>query len=337
MKLQMNTESLGCIFNKLGQYTHTPLQQEEYSQTYAIPSQYGTGHIERVRLREGIEVNWFDAKFHEPVSLDVDVQYPHLEISYMTSGQGGWETTEQSKSYGLSPGMSTLVFLRNEKLYAELSPRVGIAHMEIRIDIRRLGMLLPELARLSSHSFYCRQEAGVPQIPLIVEQMKQCPYSGALQKLYLEGKVFELLAFHLDRAEKQEGRSLQQSKLKADDINSLHNAKDILTRTWKQPPSLLELARLVGLNDYKLKLGFKELFGTTVFGYVRGLRMNEARSILEQGKANVSEAAGMVGYHNLSHFALMFRKTYGYNPSEFGKIHLAGANPAALPNDPFDV
>ncbi|KEQ27710.1 helix-turn-helix transcriptional regulator [Paenibacillus tyrfis] len=96
-------------------------------------------------------------------------------------------------------------------------------------------------------------------------------------------------------------------------------ANDILSRMWKEPPGLLELARMAGLNDYKLKLGFKELFGTTVFGYVCALRMNEARSLLEQGKVNVSEAAGMVGYHNLSHFSLLFRKTLGYNPSEIRK------------------
>ncbi|MDO3681946.1 helix-turn-helix transcriptional regulator [Paenibacillus ehimensis] len=61
------------------------------------------------------------------------------------------------------------------------------------------------------------------------------------------------------------------------------------------------------------------MFGTTVFGYVRTLRINEAHSLLEQGKVNVSEAAGMVGYHNVSHFSLLFRKTFGCIPSEVCK------------------
>lgn len=152
-----------------------------------------------------------------------------------------------------------------------------------------------------------------------MEQMRQCPYSGALRNLYLEGKAFELLAFHLDAATEGAAQHQAKSKLKADDIRCLHLAKDILSRTWREPPGLLELARMAGLNDYKLKLGFKELFGTTVFGYVRALRMNEARSLLEQGKVNVSEAAWMVGYHNLSHFSQLFRKTFGYNPSEIRK------------------
>ncbi|MDZ7960171.1 MAG: hypothetical protein RMY34_20195 [Aulosira sp. DedQUE10] len=34
-------------------------------------------------------------------------------------------------------------------------------------------------------------------------------------------------------------------------------------------PSLITLARIVGLNDYKLKQGFQQVFNTTVFGYLQ--------------------------------------------------------------------
>ncbi len=323
MKLRSNTQNLDCIFDTFSDITQTSHQQEPYHKKYSIPLQSGTGHIQRICLRNGMEINWFDAKFREPVTFDIGIQYPHLEIAYTVEGRGCWETTGHSRSYDLSEGVSTLLYIHDQKLHAELSPDGPMFHMELRIDIRHFRELLPELARMSNEPHFCRQLAGSPHISLIVEQMKQCPYSGILQKLYLEGKAFELLAYHLDGAEKEEVRVQAASKLKADDIRCLHQAKEILSRMWNQPPGLLELSRLVGLNDYKLKLGFKALFGTTVFGYVRGLRMNEARKILEQGKANVSEAAMMVGYHNLSHFSTLFRKTYGYNPSEIGKASIS--------------
>lgn len=326
MKLQMNTQNLECIFEKFSDTIQTSHQQEQYHRKYSIPLQSGTGHIQRICLRNGMEINWFDANLREPVTFDIGIQYPHLEIAFTIEGQGCWETAGHSRGYDLSSGVSTLLYIHDQKLHAELSPEESMLHMELRIDIRRFNELLPELTRMSSERFFCRQTAGSPHIALIVEQMKQCPYTGTLQKLYLEGKAFELLAYHLDGAEQEEVRVQAVSKLKADDIRCLHQAKEILSHMWNQPPSLLELARLVGLNDYKLKLGFKELFGTTVFGYVRGLRMNEARKILEQGKANVSEAASMVGYHNLSHFSTLFRKTYGYNPSEIGKATISTAD-----------
>lgn len=319
MKLQMNTQNLGCLFTKLDHVSLSSPQLEKYQQKYSLPLQSGKGHVQRIHLRNGMEMNWFDAKFDDTIKLDVGVQYPHLEISYTLRGKSSWEKAGQARSYDLSTGVSTLLYVRDENVHAELSPYERMLHMELRIDIRHLNELLPELARMSNETFFCRQVAGSPHISLIVEQMKECPYSGALQKLYLEGKAFELLAYHLDGAEREKLKAEAISKLKAGDIQSLHQAKNFLSHMWQQPPSLLELARMVGLNDYKLKLGFKELFGTTVFGYVRGLRMHEARKMLEQGEGNVSEVASIVGYHNLSHFANLFRKTYGYNPSEVEK------------------
>ncbi len=319
MKLAMDTRSLDCIYDQLDTLMLKPQQSEKDSNLYILPEALGKGHIQRIHLRDGLEINWFDACFHETFRLEVDVQYPHLEFSYMMSGNGGWEVDGLARSYDLSSGMSTFVYMQDKKIYSELMSNMNIAHVEIRMDIRKLGRTLPELERLSEQSYFCKQTASASQIPLIVEQMKLCPYTGELQKLYLEGKAFELLALHLGGLEEEESY-VQKSKLKKEDIRCLHHAKDVLTHSWAQPPSLLELARMVGLNDFKLKLGFKELFGTTVFGYVRGLRMNEAHRLLEQGKANVSEAALIVGYQNLSHFAQLFRKTYGYNPGELGKL-----------------
>lgn len=321
MKLQMNTRNLDCVFQQLSDISPSTDPQEQYH--YTVPILGGTGHVQRVVLRRGMEINWFEASLAEPVTMDVGIHYPHLEITYTLSGQGCWNTAGGASSYGLSPGVSNFIFIRDSKVHAELYPQERLWHMELRLDIRQFRELHPDLARLTDESTYCKQTAGSPHIAHIVEQMTQCPYTGTLRKLYLEGKAYELLVHHLDGAQKEERLRTASSKLNTEDIRCLHEAREILIHRWRKPPGLLELARLVGLNDYKLKLGFKELFGTTVFGYVRALRMNEARKILEQGEGNVSEAALMVGYHNLSHFASLFRKTYGYNPSELGKANTA--------------
>ena len=317
MKLHIDSRDLSDTFGDFIDITPS-LRANDQKRIYSIPTLSGTGQLQRFLLRKGLELNFFSAEFHRPVTMDVDIHYPHLEISYTTSGSGSWSASSQE--FAMTPGMSSLIYVQGANMVAQLHPNEQMQHMELRIDLRYFNHELPELERLTSSSVYCKQTAGSAQIPLLVEQMKQCPYQGALQKLYLEGKALELLTFHLDGLEDEEPAQQTASKLTADDIQCLYEAKDILTRTWRQPPSLLGLARLIGLNDYKLKLGFKALFGTTVFGYVRELRMNEARRVLERGEANVSQTAMMVGYHNVSHFASLFRKTYGYNPSECGRL-----------------
>jgi AraC-like DNA-binding protein len=59
------------------------------------------------------------------------------------------------------------------------------------------------------------------------------------------------------------------------------------------------------------------IFGTTVFGYLRQCRMEQARLLLLEGRMNVREAAQAVGYASQSRFAAVFRKTFGVNPKTF--------------------
>lgn len=106
-------------------------------------------------------------------------------------------------------------------------------------------------------------------------------------------------------------------KLKPSDIECIYQARDILMGNLDNPPSLLALAHQVGLNDYKLKQGFRQVFGTTTFGYLHTQRMERARLLLESSTMNVTQVAQAVGYTNISQFAAAFRKQFGVNPSVF--------------------
>ncbi|XOK58357.1 helix-turn-helix transcriptional regulator [Paenibacillus elgii] len=91
-----------------------------------------------------------------------------------------------------------------------------------------------------------------------------------------------------------------------------------MLQTLAQPPSLLALSRKISLNDYKLKIGFKEVFGMTIFEFVRQQRMEKAMLLPENGTLNVSQAASLVD--NFRHFAAFFKKTYGVNPSDYAEM-----------------
>jgi AraC-like DNA-binding protein len=79
----------------------------------------------------------------------------------------------------------------------------------------------------------------------------------------------------------------------------------------------MELARIVGINDCKLKAGFRQVFGTTVFGYLHDCRMERSRQLLEAGEMSVTEAARAVGFVSRGHFAAAFKRRFGVNPSAY--------------------
>ena len=118
-----------------------------------------------------------------------------------------------------------------------------------------------------------------------------------------------------DLASKQS--SANEVLLRSDDVERLHLAREILIEHSVKPPSLIELARRVGLNDRKLKQGFRQLFGTTVFGYLQDYRMQEAKQLLHDSDRSIASIAMTVGYKNPEAFSTAFRRKFAISPKGY--------------------
>jgi AraC-like DNA-binding protein len=108
------------------------------------------------------------------------------------------------------------------------------------------------------------------------------------------------------------------------DLDKLHIAKTLLEQNITTPCSLHELAKRAGLNEFKLKRGFKELFGTTVFGYLHEQRMVISKRMLLENMS-VTEVSEYCGYTYVQSFITAFRKKYGITPDKF-KNKMAACN-----------
>ncbi|MFP4298206.1 MAG: helix-turn-helix transcriptional regulator [Spirulinaceae cyanobacterium] len=150
-------------------------------------------------------------------------------------------------------------------------------------------------------------------IQLVLQQILRCPYQGITKQLYLEGKVLELISLQIEQIDREQKQSSPQ--LLSQDVDCIYQASEILLQRLSTPPSLTELAKLVGINDRKLKQGFREVFGTTVFGYLRDRRLEQAQELLQSGQIQVKDAAKAVGYASPTSFNAAFRKKFGVPPS----------------------
>ena len=79
----------------------------------------------------------------------------------------------------------------------------------------------------------------------------------------------------------------------------------------------MELARLVNLNDFKLKQGFRQAFGTTAYSYLKELRLQRAQTLLRDQNKSVTETAFTVGYCNIGDFGIAFKRRFGVSPKYF--------------------
>lgn len=163
-----------------------------------------------------------------------------------------------------------------------------------------------------------------PAMQTTLRHILECSYQGAMKRLYLESKALELLVLQIHQwTEHQTNVSHvnlpnhSSRRLRPDEIERLHHAKEILIQNLDHPPSLLELARQVGLNDYKLKQGFRQVFGTTVFGYLQMYRMNQAKQLLADSNLSVAGVAQKVGYTSQSRFCDAFKRQFNVSPRAY--------------------
>ncbi|MFN6560471.1 MAG: helix-turn-helix domain-containing protein [Nostoc sp. ChiSLP01] len=153
-------------------------------------------------------------------------------------------------------------------------------------------------------------------IQTVAQQIVNCPYQGMTKRLYLQAKVLELMSLQLAPFLAEQAGVQPSPRLKTQTIARIHHARDILLSRLENPPSILELAQMVGMSDRTLQRGFQELFGKTAFSYMTEKRMEWAEQLLRQGSMTIAEVANRIGYSNLGHFAGAFKRRFGITPSQ---------------------
>jgi AraC family transcriptional regulator, transcriptional activator of the genes for pyochelin and ferripyochelin receptors len=136
------------------------------------------------------------------------------------------------------------------------------------------------------------------------------PLQGNLKSLFVEGKILEVVALQLTDL-----KPVEKTKTSIRDQEIFFGIRKYLDENFKEEMSLRSLSRMFGINEFKLKKGFKTLFETTVFDYIHELKMAHARTLLLDEKMLVNEVAGTIGYKNANHFSTAFKRKFGINPT----------------------
>lgn len=146
----------------------------------------------------------------------------------------------------------------------------------------------------------------------IIQDILTCSRKGMYKTMFLESKIIELFLLQLEQLDEQLDSPLT---IKSDDIDKLYLVRDFILENLAGSYSLVELARIAGTNEFTLKKGFKELFGTTVFGFWNDAKMDRAHKLLKDSDKTIKEIASLVGYKYPQHFTAAFKRKFGIVPS----------------------
>ena len=293
-------------------------------------SQWDEGQHCNVNLSSGIKLEVID----EQILLDCNKKSEHnnrpiLVGKFYLSGYHGVicpGIDGVEPEYAETKGQNYLFYLPDIEEIEQCWAGYRIQMLRIVIDLNTIRRFVTELNAVpqrlqrliedkNPQRFHFDVGGVTCKMQTIIQEIWQHPYQGAIARIYLEGKVLELLALQLAQLTEFKPNAVK-STLKPKTIDRIYQAKDILATRLENPPSILELARQVELGESTLRGGFRKLFDTTVIGYLTTLRMKQAELLLRERKLAISEVANSVGYSNLSHFSAAFKRHFGITPSQ---------------------
>ncbi len=260
-----------------------------------------------------------------PLTVKVEEAEPHLEMNFTFSGGSAIHLHGHRKfELEIGGGQQALFVLPDIKGELTLSSRDALGiHLSPAFIRETFGDELPVLSGFTGDIDNGRPSIlGNRSLPISagmqarLNDLIRCPYTGILKKAYYEAKIVELLTLHIDLVQKSISPAAPAIRLSKDDIGKLYHARELLVQRMDDPCTIIDLSRMVGMNDYKLKLGFRQLFGTTVFAYFSDMRMIKAKNLLAEQDLTVAEVAYSVGYRNPQHFSSAFKRKFGVSPGQ---------------------
>jgi AraC-like DNA-binding protein len=218
----------------------------------------------------------------------------------------------------------SLLFYNPQKelpLDIEISPKSWV--ISILVSIRKFHGLftadaehIPFLSQENKDKKYYNENDISPSMAIVLNQMFHYNLNPSIKNLYYKGKGYELLSLYFNR---NEDPNAEQCPFLIDEENvmKIKKAKEIMIQNMAEPPGLEELAEQVGLSLKKLKMGFKQIYGDTVYGFLFDYKMELARQLLDSGSYNVNEVGLKIGYSTGSHFIAAFKKKFATTPKKY--------------------
>ena len=255
--------------------------------------------------------------------FNYDIDKNHIQFHFCLKGSCKFLFNNSSYSFPVENGSSIMLYNPQQELPINASLDSGSLVLSVLISIKKFhGLFSKQADQISflnqeniGNKFYKEKKMG-PMISVVLNQMIQQSLHESTYKLYLRAKVFELMSLYFNKDKEMD---IEQCPFLVDDknIKKIRLAKEIIISRMIEPPTLNELANEVEISLKKLKQGFKQVYGASVYVFLLDYKMQVSKRLLSSGNYNVNEVALRVGYSTATHFINAFKKKFGTTPKKY--------------------
>ena len=283
----------------------------------------GESTLDEITLEKGFYVLHFQNESKDVEVFERDIDSTFIQMHFCIRGNSKFLFNNGNYSFDVLDNRSILLYnpQRTLPIHLEIQPKTTLISLLISIEkfhslFSKESGYIPFLSNENSNRKYYDDAEIKPTVAIVLQQIINSNINSSIRELYVKGKVYELLSLHFQKDEATEGEYCP-FLVDEDNVLKIRRAKEIIISRMAEPPSLQELANEIGLNLKKLKEGFKQIYGDTVYSFLFDYKMEHARRLLESNKFNVNEVGVQIGYSTASHFIAAFKKKFGTTPKKY--------------------
>ena len=279
--------------------------------------------FEETRVEDGFYILTCKNETKQTQSLIKEIDSDYIQFHFCIKGGSEFIFNNGRYTLNILEENSLLLYNPQRELPIDLELSSNSWVVSILISIKKFHRFFSHeadyitfLSEENRDKKYYKDGLVSPSMAIVLNQLINFNLNSSIKPLYFKGKAYELLSLYFNRSE---DANVEQCPFLVDEtnVNKIRKAKDIIINRMVEPPTLHELADEIGLSLKKLKEGFKQLYGDSVFSFLFDYKMEVARKLLEEGADNVNEVGLKVGYSTSSHFIAAFKKKYGTTPKKY--------------------
>lgn len=307
--------SIDCTYaSKIGDLFHTG---------FYMKSDYGNAEVSTLGQRNYTAI-WETYQYKPGMINTAHLDQPLAALCFQLEGSAQAIQSSTDFKLDIFPGEANLMMIPPLSETFELKEEMGGTSFMVilsqgylqDLSSRFPNVFEPIISKIKRKNLGLYKEKNLrmtPRMRSIIKRIQHPVNNDMVGSLFLEAQILDLLAIMFSQKEETSSNGHSLTALELERIN---RAKEILTDRLEDPPTLAELSKLIGTNEFKLKSGFKEVFGTSPYAYHLQHKLELAKSYILDTDLTIAEIGYRVGYSDPAHFTNAFRKQFDIRPSD---------------------
>ena len=280
-----------------------------------FPKDIGKDYMEKLHIQEGLLLLKINFEFLKPTQIKTNQNEKKFVITFALKGNSNYKSSSKNETIEFKEGFTTISLFDGSKGIREFcSTKVEQIRLIVNEDFLQKNFEHTILNKYGNHNKLNLIDFSPTNVKSerILNEIYSHSNNSEINNLFLQSKVLELLYLEINKI----SVTKNTIKLNTYDKQQILKAKEILLHDLQNPPSIVELAKSVCINEFKLKKGFKQVYKQSPYQFLTSYKLTKAKYLLEEGEYNVNEVSQLMGYKYSNNFSNAFFKEFKINPKE---------------------